>query len=308
MKMRKSLLFLGSVLAIVALLGVTNAFAQLSCTSKSFTTKPVAEGPGVFTVTVDPQTQNGFTTYTYTVTGANASKLFVYVKQGLNADLVSMRDGDPLQPGNYLTPHGDNGGFPPPDAWRVAHHLDGVEFNNIAIAHTFGLRVPERYKPEEGLTTVLLANGSTFEHCGPILGPTTPKAPAFEGLPVITQSYREVQESGCAIILTADTVNNLITGITSDPNTLVPTVYDPTLGSYACAAAVVEEPELCKKELGTESCPPVERGRPPHVITPTPADSSITHTTGYWHCSDPTGRLLVYSSSSATCTKGYAHK
>lgn len=297
MKMRKSLLLFGCVLAIVALLGVTNAFAQFSCTSKSFSTKTGVEGPGVFTVTVDPQTQAGLTTYTYTVTGANASKLFIYVKQGLGADLVSMRDGDPLQPGNYLTPHTDAGGFPPPDAWRVAHHLDGVEFNNIAIAHTFGLRVPERYKPEEGLTTVLLANGPTFEHCGPILGPMTPEAPSFAGSPVVSSTERVVLSDGCAYFVTAGATDNIITDI-------IPDSANNPLG----ACLVYDNPGGFEADTGMKNCH-VEKGRPPcsYDTPPAPADSGIAHATGLWHCS--TGTISSYwTSSKLVCIGGTAHK
>jgi hypothetical protein len=207
MEPRKSLLLSAGVIAIVALLAATNVFAQLSCTSKT-----TGENPGVFTVTVNPVNQNGRTTYTYTVTGANANKLFVFVKNGFGTppsnNLVTLVDGSPG--GVLVTPHNFTGGFPPAETWRVVHHLDGVVFTSIAIGHTFTLDVPERFKPEEGLTTVFLGIKSTYEHCGPILGPTTPASPTFQGSPLVTTTSRQTFANGCAYFVTAGETDNII--------------------------------------------------------------------------------------------------
>ncbi len=253
METRKSLLLSAGVVAIVALLASTNVFAQLSCTSKT-----TGEAAGVFTVNVVPQTLNGRTTYTYTVSGANANKLFVYVKKGLGSDLLSFVDTSPG--GVYVTPHGTAGGFPPPDAWKVVHHQDGVAFTSVAIGHTFTLDVPERFKPEEGVTTILLGIKTTYEHCGPILGPTTPTAPTFQGSPLVNTTSHQTFANGCSYFVTAGETDNIITSMVVDPATPFETVCGPS-GCQACT--VDNTPNSCETDLGLAFCPPAELGRPP---------------------------------------------
>jgi len=260
METRKFLLSTTAVVAIVALLSATNVFAQLSCTSRT-----TGEAAGVFTVNVVPTTQNGRTTYTYTVSGANANKLFVYVKKGLGSDLVALVDGAPSGSISYVTPHGTSAGFPPPDAWKVVHHQDGVIFPSVAIGHTFTLDVPERFKPEEGVTTLLLGIKTTFEHCGPILGPTTPEAPSFQGSPLVTTTSHQTFANGCSYFVTAGETDNIITSMTVDPAT----PFETVCGVSGCQACAVDNTtNSCQTDLGLTFCPPAELGRPPLQSVP----------------------------------------
>jgi hypothetical protein len=223
METGKSSLFSACVLAIVAMLAASNTFAQTSCTSKT-----TSETAGVFTVTVNAVNQNGRSIYTYTLTGANANKLFVFVKQGLRPDLVALVDGAPSGSASYVTPHNFASGFPPADAWKVVHHQDGVVFPSIAINHTFTLNVPERFNLQEGLTTLLLGIGSTYQHCGPILGPTTPATQEFQGSPLVSTTSHLCFENGCCYFATAGLTDNIITNMTDDPNTPFETVCGPS--------------------------------------------------------------------------------
>ena len=254
METRKSLLLSAGAIAIAALLAATDAFAQLSCTSRT-----TGENPGTFTVTVNPVTQSGRTIYTYTVTGANANKLFIFVKKGLGTNLVSLRNSSPG--GTYLTPHTTDGGFPPLDTWRAVHHQDAVNFNNIAIGNTFTLDVPERYKPEEGLTTVLLGIKSTFEHCGPILGPTTPEAPTFPGSPLVQTVSAKTFANGCIYDVVADETGGNILAMALNANSPSTETVCGIGGCKPCA--VVTAPNICETETGFPFCPPLKLGQPP---------------------------------------------
>jgi hypothetical protein len=244
METRKSLLLSAGVVAIVALLAATNAFAQLSCNSVGN-----SEGAGSFTVTVKTAHQNGHTIYTYAITRAIPSAIFLYVKKGLNTEGFSPTNG-----GVYVTPHQSAGqaGFPPFDAWRVVHHQDGVVFPSVT---TFTLNVPERFKPEEGLTTILLGQKNSFEHCGPILGPTTPAAPTFQGSPLVSTVSRQTFENGCVYDVTAGETDNIITSITAV------TAFGTNPPTEACT--VTNTPNICASDLNLPFCPPGELGRPP---------------------------------------------
>jgi hypothetical protein len=256
METRKYLRLSAGMVAIMALLAATNVFAQLSCTSKT-----TGEAGGSFTVNVVPQTQNGRTTYTYTVSGANANKLFIYVQKGLGADLVSLVDGAPSGSISYVTPHGTSASFPPPDAWKVVHHQDGVIFPSVAIGHTFALDVPERFKPEEGVTTILLGIKTTFEHCGPILGPTTPAAPTFEGSPLLQTISTKTFANGCIYDVTAGETDNIIVTMTLNPNS---PPFETVCGPSGCqACTVTNSPNICEADGVLVFCPPLTLGQPP---------------------------------------------
>jgi len=260
METKKSLLFSAGLLAIMAMLAASNAFAQTSCTSKT-----TNETAGVFTVTVNAVNQNGRTIYTYTVTGANANKLFVFVKQGLRPDLVALVDGSPSGSISYVTPH-QTASFPSlTDVWKVVHHQDGVVFSSIAINHTFTLNVPERFNLQEGLTTLILGIGSTYQHCGPILGPTTPATQEFQGSPLVSTTSHLCFEDGCCYFATAGLTDNIITNMTDDPNT----PFETTCGPSGCQAChVTNSPNICEIDLGLAFCPPGELGRPPLQSVP----------------------------------------
>jgi len=251
METRKSLLFSAGVVAIVALLAATNVFAQLSCTSKT-----TGEAAGVFTVTVNPVNQNGRTIYTYTVV-PNVNKLFVYVKQGLGTDLVALVGGSPSGI-SYVTPHSTSANFPPSEVWKVVHHQDGVVFPSGSI---FTLDVPERFKPEEGLTTLLLGfSNTTNQHCGPILGPTTPESPTFQGSPLVSTTSRQTFANGCIYEVTAGETDNIITSMTAV------TQFATVAPFEECT--VTNSPNICEQELGIPFCPPGELGRPPLQSVP----------------------------------------
>src|SRR4051812_20083202 len=133
---RKSSLFWACALAIVTVLAASHTFAQTSCTSKT-----TSEGPGNFVVSVNHQTQNGISSYLYSIQNAagrngNPNKFFVFVKQGLNnpPNLVA-KDTTNNSLGAYVTPHQFSSGFPPADAWKVVHNLDGVVISSVALGH-----------------------------------------------------------------------------------------------------------------------------------------------------------------------------
>src|SRR6266849_3750926 len=91
METGKSSLFSACALAIVTMLAASNTFAQTSCTSKT-----TSEGTGNFIVNVSQQTQNGISSYLYSIQNVvgkngNPNKFFAFVKQGLNIppDLVA---------------------------------------------------------------------------------------------------------------------------------------------------------------------------------------------------------------------------
>jgi hypothetical protein len=146
----------------------------------------------------------------------------------------------------------------------VVHHQDGVVFTNIAIGHSFTLDVPERFKPEEGLTTLLLGHGSTFEHCGPLVGPTTPAAQGAQGgfanSPVASITSKLCFKNGCCYDATAGARDNIIVSMVPRPETHVETVCGP-LGCQLCK--VTNDPFICEDDLDIPFCPPLELGRPP---------------------------------------------
>jgi hypothetical protein len=264
METRKSLLLSVVVLAIVTLLAAANVFAQSSCNSKT-----TSEGIGNFVVNVTQQTQlttQGVRrTYTYTVsspTGKNPNKLFIFVKKGLNGDLTAINGGGSL--GTYLTPDtfaANN--VPPAAAWNVVHHQDGVGWTTISLANNpFTLNVSERYKPEESLTTLLIGISSTFEHCGPIFGPTTPAPPEFQGSPLVQTVSTKTFANGCIYdVLAGETDQNIIS-MTLNPNSpAFETVFSGS-SPQPCSATTVTL-GTCEHDTGLVFCPVLKLGQPP---------------------------------------------
>lgn len=255
MKTEKSLLWSAGAVVIAALLAATNVFAQLSCTSK--TTK---EETGNFIVNVVQTTFNGQRTYEYTMTNApgkngQPNKFFVYVKDGLDNDLSStICAGDNCSPATYLNHNETLGGFPP-EVWSVNNHEDGVGATNVAIDKVITLNVPERFKPEEAVTTVVLGIGSQYEHCGPIYGPTTPAAQeGFPGSPLVSTVSRKTFANGCVYDVTAGSTTNIVESMT-------PVTAYATVPPYE--ACTVDSNADCATDLGLAFCPPGELGRPP---------------------------------------------
>lgn len=247
MKTREFLLS-ASALALAALLAATDVYAQLSCTSKT-----TSEGAGSFAVTVNAVTSNGRTRYTYTVQGSlNPNKLFVFVKQGLGTNLVALVDGAPGS-ATYVTPHQFSSSFPPADAWKVVHHQDGVVFPSIAVGHTFAVDVPDRYKPEEGLTTILLGVKSTYEHCGPILGPTTPEAPSFGGQ-FAASATNLCFKNGCCYTASTDPTTGQVTNLVADPATPVETAGCGGIDQPACQSCFADTTASCSADLSIPDC------------------------------------------------------
>jgi hypothetical protein len=187
-------------------------------------------------------------------TGKNPNKFFAFVMQGLSG-VLSATDVTSNTAGFYVTPHNFNSSFPPADAWKVVHHEDGVVFPSVAIGHHLQIAVSERFKPAEGLTTILLGIGSTYEHCGPILGPTTPEAPTFQGSPLVTTTSRQTFANGCIYDVTAGETDNIITSMTA-------VTANATVAPFE-ACTVTNSPNICEQELGIPFCPPGELGRPP---------------------------------------------
>jgi len=267
METRKSLLFSVGAVAIAALLAATNAFAAppTQCTTLNFA------------VNVQMQTANGDTSYTYSIanTGAttpNANKFFVFTKgrqvdgQGLFGDLQGTIAGSPS--GVYL----NNGAIgaancPPSTAWTDKTD-DGWCFTAISTSNQPKLTVSERFQPLEGTTSVILScaggkqscTGGDTQICGPILGPTTPAAPTFQGSPLVSTTSHQTFANGCSYFVTAGERDNIITAMTVDPATPVETVCGPS-GCQACA--VDNTPNSCETDLGLVFCPPAELGRPP---------------------------------------------
>jgi hypothetical protein len=263
MQIRKYLLLSAGVTVIVALFAMTEVLAQSSCTSKT-----TCEGTGNFKVNVAETTQDGRRIYTYSLqslTGKNPNKIFFFAMKGLkNEEGFTAYDifNSPPTPGTYLTPHNYYGSFPPADAWKVVHHEDGVVFTTIAKEHIFQFNAKERFKPEESLTTVLIGIGSTFEHCGPIYGPTGPAAPEFGGSPVSDIVARICFKDGCCYWMTAGATDNIVKDVVPDDNTPNETVGCGGSGQPACLACTVTDAN-CEQELSITFCPPLELGRPP---------------------------------------------
>lgn len=262
MEKRKSLLFSAGVFAVTTLLAATNVFAQSSCTSETIT-----HASGNFIVNVAQTILNGKRTYTYTMTNApgkngNPNKFFVYVKDGLEPDLIS-RICDPgltnCSPAAYLDHNETVGGFAA-EVWKVNRHEDGVGATSVAINKVITVNVPERFKPEEAVTTVVLGSGNTYEHCGPIFGPTTPAAEGFPGSPVANISSKICFENGCCYDATSGARDNIIVSMVPRPETPVETVCGPS-GCKACTVA--NQPNICETDLQIPFCPPLELGRPP---------------------------------------------
>ena len=253
METRKSLLFSAGVLAIVALLAATNVFAQSSCTSKT-----VKETTGNFVVNVAQTIVNGRRTYTYTVTSptnSNPNKFFVFVKKGLNnpPDLTSINGGGTA--GAYLTPDtflANNA--PPSAAWNVVHHQDGVAWTAISLSNNpFTLSVSERYKPEESLTTVLLGIASTFEHCGPIFGPTTPEPPDFGGQ-FAASATNICFKNGCCYNASTDPTTGQVSNLVTDPATPIETAGCGGIGQPVCQACFANTTASCSADLNIPDC------------------------------------------------------
>lgn len=255
MKMRKSLLLLGCVPAIVALLGATTAFAAAptSCSTTNFA------------VNVAMETTNGISSYTYTMSNApgsskNANKFFVYSRRGLEGDLQGTIGGSPA--GEYIT-NGEIGAnnCPTSGAWTFNEHNDGWCFTSVAMGNQPSLTVSERINPEEGASSILLSYANTTESCGPILGPTTDAAPEFEGSPLATTTLHQTFADGCSYFVTVNKTTNMAISMTVDPATPIETVFDPLVGPKACQ--VIVQPGICEAETGLTYCPEIEAGRPP---------------------------------------------
>jgi hypothetical protein len=274
MKTRKFLLLASGVIAIAALLATTNAFAQFDqCTSYAIDRKGNAV-PGSNTVAVDQTTEAGRTTYTYTVTGDNANKFFVWVRRDLYSSdpgFSATCTGGGGCVGEYVVPGDTPGNFPPAEAWNYARHEDGVVYQNIAINNQLILNVKERFQPEESLTTVLLGSASGFEFCGPIYGPKNPATPEFEGSPVSGDIKARIEfENGCSYNLTAGATDNLVKAVERHPDSPdYETVGCGGEGQPACQECQpIVEPGICESDTGFPFCPPLELGRPPLFTVP----------------------------------------
>lgn len=250
----KALWLSAVVIAIAALFAATDGLAAppTQCTTQDFV------------VNVDMQTANGITSYLYTLANApgsskNPNKFFVFVKgrqvdgQGLQGDLQGTIGGSTA--GSYVL----NGGTgaancPPSGAWTFDKDDDGWCFTSVALGNVPKLTVSERFKPEEGNTTTIIGLASGTQSCGPILGPTTPAAPKFEGSPLVSTQARLTFENQCIYLATVDATTNIIVNVTTDPSS-------PAFGTDGSPCEVVVA--NCEQETGVLHCPPHEVGRPP---------------------------------------------
>lgn len=263
MRIRKSLLLSGSVLAIVALLGATNAFATIVPAPLSCTSTLSGGGTGNFVVNaVLGTTPDGLTRYTYSMsspTGKNANKFFIFTKgrqvdgQGLQGDLTGTIGGVPS--GEYLR-NGTIGANNCPTSWAWATDKtdDGYCFTSIGMGAVPMLTVSEREDPASHGTTILLGLSNTTEGCGPIVGPTGPVPATIEGNN-ITSKTTNIVVDGCTYILTSGGLNNYTTSVALDvahsPDYCSPVVYSPN------------DCEIC---TGLAVCPSVEAGAPMLVV------------------------------------------
>jgi len=256
MQTQKFFVLSAGVVTIVALLIATNAFAQNQCNSVALT-KNGSEVGGNFTVAVNQIVENGRRIYTYSVSsanGSNANKLFVWVRGGVNSEEgFSTRRVDTNDPGTYVTPHNTLGGFPPADAWKFAHHEDGVVWTNIATNNQFEINVKERFMPNDSLTTVLVGNGNSFEHCGPIFGPKNPAAPSFGGQ-FAAASTSICFKDGCCYFATQDPTTGQVIDLVADPSTPSETIGCGGVGQPACKACIVEKTANCAADLDIPDC------------------------------------------------------
>ncbi|MGE5305977.1 MAG: hypothetical protein ACM3TN_21910 [Alphaproteobacteria bacterium] len=259
----KKFLLSAAVLAVVALAAAANVFAQSSCTSKT-----TSEGTGNFVVNVTQQTyltnQGVRRTYTYTMTspsGKNPNKFFVFVQPGLNGDLVG-KNLTANSLGSYQTPDTFVGSNPPAAAWNVVHHEDGVGFTNVAINAAIQLDVSERYKPDQAVTTILLSISNTFEHCGPIFGPTTPEPPEFQGSPLVQTVSTKTFANGCIYDVVAGETDQNIISMTLNPNSpAFETVFSGP-SPQPCSVTTVTL-GTCEHDTGLVFCPVLKLGQPP---------------------------------------------
>ena len=246
---RKSLRLSG-VLAIAALLGATNVSA---------TPPPTHCVTTDFSVDVTMHNTGGVTSYEYSMsspTGKTPSKFFAYVKgrqsmgQGLQGDLQGSLAGVPA--GSYVL----NGSTSPAcvsgSAWTLIKDRDGYCFPTVSITSSPMLTVSERDKPEEGTTNVVIATPTSYQTCGPILGPTTPAAMAA-GSPLVAATVHQTFANGCAYFLTVDG-NNFVIDVTADPATPHATVSP----FEACTVTTGES--ICEIDLVVAHCPSVRPG------------------------------------------------
>jgi hypothetical protein len=251
MQTRESILLSAVVIAAAALLVATNVFAQVTTVQCNAVTKQGNEVPGDFTVTVNEQTLNGRRIYTYSISGGNANKLFIWVRQGIEFEEgFSTRRVDNNTSGEYVTPHETYGNFPPAEAWHVAHHEDGVVWTNIAAGNQYEINVKERFKPEESLTTVLLGDSNSFEHCGPVPGPTNPTPPSFNSTAFASSETHLCFKNGCCYFATTDETTGQVTNLVTDPATPSETVC----GAGGCKACEVDTTADCATELHIPDC------------------------------------------------------
>jgi hypothetical protein len=199
----------------------------------------------------------GETSYQYTVTsptGKVPTNFLVLTKgrqvdsQGLEGDIHGSIGG--VAAGSYVR----NGSTaiancPSSSIWTSNKKDDGWCFPTVAITDKPTLKVSERFNPEEGQTNIIIGNSSVPKVCGPILGPTTPAAPAFVGSPLIETTVTILMQNGCSYFATYNSHSRVLTSITPDPATPHATV-DPF---EACA--VTPSATTCEAQMGVVYCP-----------------------------------------------------
>jgi hypothetical protein len=249
MRTRKSLLLSGGILAIVALLGATNA---------SSATPPISCTTADYRIDVNIQTIGGTTSYEYSLSKLpghtkSANRFFEFVPPGLLPSPVGTVAGSPS--GHFLL----NGSFtpyhcPPSSAWPYNKTDDGYCFSLLAMGDKMKLSVTGS---EVRTTTALVGNAKgvgegEFQSCA-IAGP----GPLLPGSPLATHTENQTMANGCKYIMTIDT-NNFVVGAIRDPRGPDFATVDPF---EACEVVVAEN--ICETEKHLTFCPPIQGGEQP---------------------------------------------
>lgn len=254
MRARTSLLLSGGILAIVALLGATDA---------SSATPPTSCTTADFRVDVTIQTVGAQTSYEYRLSNVpgsrkRANRFFEFLPPGLVPAPTGTLAGSPS--GSYL-PNGSTilENCPPSPAWKFEKTDDGYCFALSTMGDKPTLRVTGS---DAQTTTVLIgmalkdgtADGN-FQGCA-IAGP----GPLLPGSPLATHTENQTMANGCQYIMTADT-NNIVVGVIVDP--LGPTNASNVAPHHGEACAVTFAENICETDTGVAFCPPIEAGEQP---------------------------------------------
>jgi hypothetical protein len=241
--------FVGVMGVVVGLLAVTDAMAQSECFSKT-----TSQGHGNFKATVTQVlTDQGRRQYRYTIVPKGSkkpNKLFLFVHSSLR-NSVTVSGGAFVNPGISTAFNGAN------DAWKVVSHESGAVWTSISTSQNpFVVEVPELAQPD-ATTTLVIGVGSTYEHCGPILGPVSPPVSTADTGPLATTIATLSFTNGCSYLATVNLNNGRVTALTRDPNG---PAFETTGSGKACEA---DNNANCEAETGLPFCGGNNVAQPP---------------------------------------------